>query len=118
MSGDPDDGRIPHARPFIEIAKRVLQQKKFYQRGKYAGLWKAWQELVGESAASRTRICSFARGEVVVEVDSSALLHELNNFMKAMLLEGLQATKGGRDVTALRFRLQNSRSREMGTEHE
>jgi hypothetical protein len=62
--------------------------------------------------AQRTRICSFARGKLVVEVASAALLHELNNFMKAQLLRELQATEPGRDIDSLRFRLQNGERRQ------
>jgi len=69
---------------------------------------RAWDELVGESVAARTRIRSFGDGELVVEVDSCVLLHELNGFLRPQLVEGLQAVKAGRDIVKLRFCLMPS----------
>lgn len=98
------------ARPLGEILKRILRRKRLHQKGKYGALSVAWEELVGEGVASRTRIGAFDEGELVVEVDSAALLHELNSFMKDQLLAGLRATDGGRDVAGLRFRLRPGKS--------
>lgn len=93
------------ARSLGEVARKLLREKKFYQKGKFGPLSKAWEELIGESLASCTKIVSFDDGELVVEVDSPSLLHEINNFMTEMLLDGLQETKAGRDIESLRFRL-------------
>jgi len=98
-------------RAFGDIARAVLRRKKFYQKGRYGPLRKAWQDLVGEAVARRTHIRSFARGKLVIEVSSATLLHELNNFMEAQLLRELQATAAGRDIASLRFRLENGERR-------
>jgi predicted nucleic acid-binding Zn ribbon protein len=86
-----------------DVLKALLRQKRFLQKGKYSGLTKTWTALVGEAIASRTRIRSFQEGRVVIEVNSSVLLHELNGYMKPQLLAALQASKGGRDAAELRF---------------
>ncbi len=91
------------ARPVGEIAKALLQAKKFHEKGKFGALSAAWAELAGEGVAARSRIRSFKDGNVVIEVDSPVLLHELNNFMRQQLLSGLQATAAGRDVAELRL---------------
>ncbi len=83
-----------------------MREKTFYQKGKYSALHNAWNDLVGGGLAERTRIRSFGGGELVIEVDSSVLLHELNGFMKEGLLRELQCTKAGRDIASLRFCLQ------------
>ncbi|MFO8007718.1 MAG: DUF721 domain-containing protein [Candidatus Brocadiia bacterium] len=91
------------ARPIGQIARRILREKRAYQKGKYGALQNAWAELVGEALAARTQIRSFDGGELVVGVDSSVLLHEMNGFMKDELLRQVQQTRAGRDVASLRF---------------
>ena len=95
--------RSGRVRSVGELTRELLRHKRFYQKGKYRGLAKAWAELLGEAAAARTRIRAFRDGELVVEVDSSALLHELDGFMKPRLLAGLQASQAGRDISRIRF---------------
>ena len=90
-----------------DVARKVLRRKKFYEKGRYGALVDAWSGLVGAAIAARTRIRSFTEGELVVEADSSVLLHELNGFMKQDLLAALQQLDAGRDVAALRFCLGN-----------
>ncbi|MCK4373950.1 MAG: DUF721 domain-containing protein [Candidatus Brocadiae bacterium] len=99
------------ARPLGEIMRGLLRRKKFREKGKYGALVDAWCELVGEAIAARTGIRSFKDGELVIEVDSSALLHELNSFMKQQLLQGLRESRGGRDVAALRLCLSARKAR-------
>lgn len=93
------------ARSLGEIAGKLLRRKRFFEKGKYGPLAEAWQELVGEGIAARTKIRSFTGGKLVVEVGSSSLLHELNGFLKDSLLEGLRGVKAGRDVAGIEFRL-------------
>jgi predicted nucleic acid-binding Zn ribbon protein len=93
------------ARTIGDIAKTLLRGKKFNEKGKFAALVRTWGALVGEGVAARTRIRSFKDGNLVVEVDSSVLLHELRGFMKQQLLSGMQATEGGRDVADIQLRL-------------
>lgn len=49
-------------------------------RGLVANVFKAWEEAVGREFARRARPVRFDRGELTVEVSSSALLHELVSF--------------------------------------
>ena len=93
------------ARPIGEIIEGLVRRKRFYEKSKYGALVDAWTELVGERIAERTRISSFKDGELVVDVDSSVLLHELAGFLREQLLAGIQGAKAGRDVARIRFRL-------------
>ncbi len=93
------------ARPVGDIIRALIRRKRFYEKGKFGPLAEAWAELVGESIARRTRVRDFADGTLTVEVDSPALLHELNGFMKEHLLAGLHGAGASRDLDALRFRL-------------
>ena len=65
-----------------DVARALLRRKKFREKGRYGALVDAWQELTGEEIAARTQIRSFKDGELVIEVESSVLLHELNGFLK------------------------------------
>ena len=98
-------GQGKEGRPFGELARALLRRKKFAEKGRYSALSAAWRELVGEGVAEHTRITAFREGKLVVEVDSSTLLHELNSFLKDELMTGLQATDAGRDVAQMELRL-------------
>jgi len=93
------------ARPVGEVIRALVRRKRFYEKGRFGSLARAWTEMVGEAIARRTRLRDFTDGTLTVEVDSPALLHELNGFMKESLLAGLRGGGEGRDVNALRFRL-------------
>ena len=96
----PGEGRWQQ---FGAVLKGVWREKKFHEKGKYGGLVDAWAEVAGAEIAARTNIRSFKGGELVIELDSAVLLHEMNGFMKQGLLAGLQSHEGARDVSGLRF---------------
>jgi predicted nucleic acid-binding Zn ribbon protein len=106
------------ARPIGDIAKALLRRKKFHEKGKFGALVSAWGAVVGEGVAARTNIRSFKDGNLVIEVDSPVLLHELCGFMKQQLLLGLQATEAGRDVAQIRLCLGLSQSGRKSKEAE
>jgi hypothetical protein len=97
------------ARAFGDVLRKVMRGPGMRARGRLRALNRAWDELVGESIAAQTRIRSFGNGQLVVEVDSSVLLHELSGFLAPQLVDGLQAAKAGRDIVKLRFCLMATR---------
>ena len=99
----PRSGEKQRARPLGEILRAMLGRKRFRQKGRYSAFVAAWQEVAGQAIAERSRVRVFKDGQLVVEVDSSALLHELNGFLKQDLLAGIQSTKAGREVVELRL---------------
>ena len=50
------------------------------QRRKDASIYAAWDDAVGPELAATARATSFSKGQLVVEVGSSALLQELVGF--------------------------------------
>jgi predicted nucleic acid-binding Zn ribbon protein len=102
MRFDPDDQK---AVPLGDVLKKIMKRMRRVDRGKFSGLQRSWNELVGEQIGERTRVAGFREGELTIEVESSVLMHELNSFMKHELLAALQQTDKGRDVARLRFRL-------------
>jgi len=103
---------VPDPVPLGDIARQLLRDKKFHQKGRFTGLTREWENLVGRPVAEETRIRSFKGGELVIAVVSSSLLHELNNFMRDSLLHALQETKAGQDIASIRFRLSDNPGRE------
>ena len=103
---------LPQApeRPFGDILKALLKQKRYREKARYGKLVEAWQRVVPEQVAELTRIVGHSEGTVVIEVTSSALMQELAGFMKPLLLEGLRAEEGAADVVSLEFRLGSAES--------
>ena len=67
--------------------------------------WRAvreWPDAVGPGLARRTRAVSFQEGTLLVEVEGSAWLHELN-ILKRDLLRQLNRHLGSELVRDLRF---------------
>jgi predicted nucleic acid-binding Zn ribbon protein len=91
------------ARKFGDVLKRLLKEKRFYEKSKFGALSEAWREVVGDEIAARTKIVSYQHGYLRVEVDSSILMQELSGFMEHTILQELQQTTGGEDVAGIRF---------------
>ena len=67
--------------------------------------WRAvreWPDAVGPGLARRTRAVSFQEGTLLVEVEGSAWLHELN-ILKRDLVRQLNRHLGSQPVRDLRF---------------
>ena len=105
MSWPAPRGQQNVGRPFGDVARALLRRKKFTEKGRYGALVAAWREVAGDGVAEHTRVSAFKEGKLVVEVDSSTLLHELNGFLKESLLKGLQESKAGRDIAQMELRL-------------
>ncbi|MEZ6017136.1 MAG: DUF721 domain-containing protein [Planctomycetota bacterium] len=66
--------------PLGEAVRRYLAAAGLTQRRKDASIYAAWDEAVGPTLALTARATSFQKGQLVVEVASSALLQELVGF--------------------------------------
>jgi Dna[CI] antecedent, DciA len=60
-------------RDFLEDSGLARQMRQW-------PVFEAWSQAVGRDLARRAKPVHFARGELCVEVDSSAHMHELMNF--------------------------------------
>lgn len=75
-----------------------------HPRGKAQRLWQVWRQVVGEGIARHTEPVTLEDGILVVRVDSSAWVTQLN-FMREPLLEALAARLPEElRATGLRFR--------------
>jgi hypothetical protein len=101
-------GKQPRVRSFGEIAGQLVRRKRSAEGVSNERLQRAWEHVVGEEIAGQTKLRSFAGGRLTVDVATPALLHELSGFMMTDLVRALQQESGGRDVAAVRFRLQQA----------
>jgi len=90
-------------RKFGDVAEGILREKKYYNKGRYGALRRAWQEVVGAEISAATRIIAYEHGKVKVSVDSPVLLHSLKGFMRHSILEELNNTDGGESVKEIFF---------------
>lgn len=65
----------------------------------------AWPALVGEAVAKRSRIAAYHRGEIVLEVSSSALRQDLGIFRREQLLKSLQEALPETPISGLKCRV-------------
>jgi hypothetical protein len=75
------------------------------RRLKDAAVFDAWREAVGEDLAQRARAVGFARGELCVEVESAAHLHELRNYTGERFREAANRLLGEARILRLALRL-------------
>lgn len=77
---DQDGRRRGGTQSIAHVMKSVLRDSGLAEGLRRARIHDAWKRAVGEDLARHMTIVRFRRGELVIEVDSSAHLHELKNF--------------------------------------
>ena len=97
----PPDGGVAIGR----FVGDFLQGLKVRASGAPTGIEEAWPAFVGSAAAAHTRPGRFVKGELVIFVDSSVWLSELQRYSKAEILEKIQQRFGKERVQGLRFQL-------------
>lgn len=86
-----------------------LEDSGLLTRKKAVPAISAWNEAVGPDLAHRARAVSYRRGELLIEVDSPALLNELMGFAAEDLRARADALLEGSKIRKLSFKL-NRRS--------
>jgi predicted nucleic acid-binding Zn ribbon protein len=90
--------------PIDEILKRWLKQNKATKRVNEGAIFSRWKDIVGDAIADRTRIVDVIHGELIVEVDSAALLNELSTYYRREILESIRQIDEFQGIHKLRFR--------------
>ncbi len=85
-----------------DVFKRQIE-KPFKQ---LAPLTALWEELVPAPLRTHTRLESFARGVLLVSVDSSSHLYELDRMLRGGLQHTLVARHKGQAVRKIQLRVQ------------
>ena len=101
--GDSIDYKCWKGKKIGDVAQKLIKKKKFYKKGKYGAIKKAWKKAVGDEIYEATHIHSWENGKIKIRVKSPVLMHELKGFMKHTILEELKRTDGGEDVKDIIF---------------
>ncbi len=89
--------------PLSEILSRLFTARGWGRSQERLRLEKAWAEVAGDFAR-HTRVGSFRRGVLEIEVGNAALFQELVGFHKRKLLDQLKRKLTGLPVKDLKFR--------------
>ncbi|WP_298864041.1 DUF721 domain-containing protein [uncultured Gimesia sp.] len=98
---------VPAAAPISQALSELIALKGLARVRGDQRLVKAWKQAAGEKIASQTAVQGIKNRIVMVGVENSALLNELNSFHKGSLLQKLQKEYGKQDVRDIRFRLKS-----------
>ncbi len=98
---------VPSAIPLSNALSELIALKGLARVRGDQRLLEAWKQAAGEKIASQTTVQGIKNRIVMVGVENSALLNELNSFHKSSLLQKLQKEYGKQDVRDIRFRLKS-----------
>lgn len=91
--------------PLGDAVRRYISAAGLGQRRKDAAVYAAWDDAVGPELARTARATSFSKGQLVVEVASSALLQELVGFNGEDLKQRANALLDRPHIRRVTFRL-------------
>lgn len=94
----------PHLAPMKDVLDQLFQEGEFAHMYKNRDMYYLWGQVCPEKYLDVTRMKSFYRGTLTIEVSSSAVLQEISNFYKPQIMESLKAIKGN-TVKKLVFKL-------------
>jgi predicted nucleic acid-binding Zn ribbon protein len=87
-----------------EILARMFAARGWGRKSERLRLESAWDEVAGDAYRTETRLGSFRRGVLEIEVRSSVLMQELAQFQKRILLAEMRKRLTGLTLTDLKFR--------------
>jgi hypothetical protein len=76
-------------------------------RMRHAAVYDAWREVIGPAMTRRAKPVRFDKGELVVEVDSAAHMHELEGFTGENHRRAANARMGVERIRRVTFRLKH-----------
>ena len=98
---------VPSAAPISQALSELIALKGLARVRGDQRLVQSWKQAAGEKIAGQTTVQGIKKRIVMIGVENSALLNELNSFHKASLLQKLQKEYGKQDVRDIRFRLKS-----------
>lgn len=91
--------------PLGDALSEYLSDTGLLRRKKAQPAFDAWEEAAGPTISQRARAVSYKRGELIIEVDSTALLSELRGFASEDLRTRADALLEGATIRKLTFKL-------------
>jgi predicted nucleic acid-binding Zn ribbon protein len=92
------------------IIQRFLTRERFAVRHSQGPVFRRWPEVVGEILADRCRPVAVRKGVLVVHVQSSVWMHELQ-MQKMEILERIQSLLGVSTIQDIRWTLRGGGNR-------
>lgn len=99
-ASDPRGGLAP----IQVLVQRWLKEHRSLRKVSSDAYREAWQAIVGSEIAQHTRVVDLVRGELIVEVDSAALLNELSTYFRAEILASMATRPELQGAQKIRFR--------------
>jgi len=93
--------------PIQDILAEFLKQAGLGSSPTRQRVFEAWQSILGEAERQRSQPVRFQRGELLVEVDSAPLLHELANFRGDAYRRRANERLGKETIRKIVFKLRN-----------
>ena len=91
--------------PLRDALRSVLRDSGLTAGGKNERVFEAWRQAAGPGLHGRAVPVRFRRGELTVEVDSSAHLHELRSFTGDTIRQHANGALGGEVLRKVTFKL-------------
>ncbi|MDP6762701.1 MAG: DUF721 domain-containing protein [Planctomycetota bacterium] len=88
-----------------DAVSAYLTESGLARRLKDAAVLEAWRSVLGEELGERARAVGFSRGELCVEVESAAHLHELRNYTGEKFREEANRLLGEARILRLALKL-------------
>ena len=90
-----------------EVLRGAVMRPAKVTRARLVHAREAWAQAVGKKVAAHTRVTSLAGGTLHVRVDSSALLAQIDGFLREDILARLHKIWPAGNVLDLRLRLED-----------
>ncbi|MGB9601754.1 MAG: DUF721 domain-containing protein [Limisphaerales bacterium] len=88
-----------------DLVKDVLNKIKFEERRSHAEIFNVWRTAIDPTIVAHTQPAGLKNGTLIVYVDNSVWLNEINSFRKHEILLKLQACFGKETIKNIRFTL-------------
>jgi predicted nucleic acid-binding Zn ribbon protein len=94
----------PETTRIDEVIHRWLKSHRAPARLDPGAIFSRWKDLVGEEIGRHTRVVDLRGAELLVEVDSAALLNELSTYYRQSILDSVHADPEFLNIYQIRFR--------------
>jgi hypothetical protein len=91
--------------PIARALDGFLAASGLSERLRHSVVLRAWSEAVGAALSRHARAVRFERGELFVEIDSAAHMHELANFTGEQYRELANKHLGSQQIRSVHFQL-------------
>jgi predicted nucleic acid-binding Zn ribbon protein len=91
--------------PIGEVLGKLLRKLGLERRTREARIALEWERVVGDTIARHSKPAGVRGKTLLVNVDSSVWLAELNRYFKDAMIEKIQAELGETRISDIRFRI-------------